>query len=179
MSNHYIDEGLVLKKVIIGERDVMLTILSKTKGKLEIRAFGVKKITSRRIGHLETGNYIKFILSNRGDRLALGETELLWGYSNIKDSKLKMEFLYLLFTILNKILPIEQSEQSAFELVLDYLKKLNGDSNADGERLDTTLKTLLLSLGYIDNKTAYLPLFNPVSFVEDLVNQKINKNYLR
>ncbi len=173
------DEGLVLKKIILGERDVLLTLLSKTQGKLIVRAYGVKKITSRRISHLETGNYIKFSLTKTGSRLALGETELMWGYSLIKSSKHKMELLYLLFIILNKILPEEHNEQMTFDLVISYLKELNNNKVVAPDGLDVTLKSLLMSLGYIDQKTASLPLFNPVTFVEEMTNQKVQKSYLK
>ena len=178
-THHVSDEGLVLKKIVLGERDVLLTLLSKSKGKLTVRAYGVKKITSRRISHLETGNYIRFSLTKYHDKLSLGETELLWGYSQIKDSSHKLELLYLLFVILNKILPEEHHEEQAFTLVLDYLKQLNNNESVKVGGLDTMLKSLLMSLGYIDQKTARLPLFNPVSFVEGLVDRKINRSYFR
>lgn len=173
-----IDEGLVLRKVVIDDNNLLLTLLTKSRGKLTVKAYGVKKITSHRISHLETGNYIRFSCSKYHDRLTLGETELMWGYSEIKNSATKLEALYMLFVILNKILPEEQAEDESFNLVIRYLKRLNNTKEVVVNGFDDVLKSILLSLGYLDQKTATLPLFNPVSFVEAMVDRKIQKRYL-
>lgn len=178
MRRHYLnDEGLVLKKFILSDNDLLLTLLTKSRGKRIIRAYGVKKITSRRISHLETGNYIRFSLNKYHDRVTLGETELMWGYSEIKNSASKMELLYMLFVVLIKILPEEEAEEETFALVVNFLKKLNNEKEIASQSFDSTLNSLLLSLGYLDQKTVSLPLFNPISFIEDLTDRKIDRNY--
>lgn len=179
MRSIYSDEGLILKKVTVGDKDLYVTIITKTKGKMTFRAYGVKKITSHRLSHLETGNYIRFTTSTFHDRLVIKETDLLWGYSNIRNNIIKIECMFTLFVILAKLLPEGQQEERAFTILLYYLKKLNTLSIISIKDFDKTLCDLLFVLGYVDQQTIALPLFNPIEFTENIMERKIIRGYFK
>jgi DNA repair protein RecO (recombination protein O) len=48
----YIAEGIILKRRNLGETDRILTVFSRQYGKIKILAKGVRKINSRRSGHI-------------------------------------------------------------------------------------------------------------------------------
>ena len=76
---HGKDRGIVLKKTRLPNQNVSLTIFSEQSGKIFIFAYGIRKITSRRLSHLESGNYISFSFRIQDDRKYLSETELIFG----------------------------------------------------------------------------------------------------
>jgi DNA repair protein RecO (recombination protein O) len=52
-SRVYVAEGIVLKRRNVGEADRILTVFTKKYGKIRVIAKGVRRITSRRAGHIE------------------------------------------------------------------------------------------------------------------------------
>ncbi|MFS8160245.1 MAG: recombination protein O N-terminal domain-containing protein, partial [Candidatus Roizmanbacteria bacterium] len=60
MRISFSDEAVVLKKTKLQESTSSLVLFSKNHGKMRVSAYGVRTLTSRRLSHLETGNFIKF-----------------------------------------------------------------------------------------------------------------------
>ena len=60
------------------ESDALVSLLTKKRGRLRVLARGLKKITSKRIGTLETGNLVKGTIFVKGDFFVLGEAELIF-----------------------------------------------------------------------------------------------------
>ncbi len=172
MFHTHSDEGIILKKTLYPDSKVRLNIFSKTFGKLNMTAYGVKKITSRRLAHLETGNLIKFTYSDRDSHLSLQETEIIYGYSKIKDDLQKLKILYLLFFILQKLLPESQSEEEIYIQTKEFIKKLN-NKPLEPHDLEEFLGWFFIHGGYVDEKTVSSPSFSIVSFAEELIGQKL------
>lgn len=166
------DEGIILKKTLYPDQKVRLQIFSKTTGKLNMTAYGVKKITSRRLAHLETGNLIKFTYSEKEGRLTLQETEIVYTYSKVKNDLNKLKMLYLLFFILQRLLPEEQEEEGVYLHVKQFMKDLNNKKLANQD-LETELKWFFLHSGYIDEKTLQSPTFSVNAFTEELLGRKL------
>ncbi|PIP63744.1 hypothetical protein COW97_01050, partial [Candidatus Roizmanbacteria bacterium CG22_combo_CG10-13_8_21_14_all_34_12] len=51
-------EAVVLKKKDLLNKDVLISVFSQDLGRLTLFAKGIKKITSRRSPHLQTGNLV-------------------------------------------------------------------------------------------------------------------------
>jgi len=69
--NMYLTQGIILKKIDIGEADAVFSIYTRNFGKIVARAQGVKKEEAKLKGHLETFNLsvIQFVLGKNGARL--------------------------------------------------------------------------------------------------------------
>ena len=65
MSRAYKTEAIIIKRRNFGEADRILTILTKNYGKIQVRAPGVRKITSRRSSHIELLNFSSLTLYRR------------------------------------------------------------------------------------------------------------------
>ena len=56
----YSSDGIILSRKNYGEADRILIVLSKNFGKLSLLAKGIRKIKSKKRGHLEIFSKIKF-----------------------------------------------------------------------------------------------------------------------
>ncbi len=169
------DEGLIIKKKKLLNGQVMVTIFSLGSGKLVLSAFGIKKLTSKRLSHFEIGNYISFNYTRKGDYLTLGETELQYGHSDIKRDEDKLAVLYKVLFVLNKILPEEEPENSILSITLQFLREMNKDNKTRTKLLDYFSQVLVLG-GFIDEETRNLATFDPIHQLENIVGQKIELN---
>jgi len=76
----YSTEGIILKKIDIGEADAMFSIYTKDFGKIRAVAQGVKKEPAKLKGHLEKMNLseISFVEGKSGFRLTSAEVKNLF-----------------------------------------------------------------------------------------------------
>ena len=160
-------QGVVLKKKSLLNKDYLVTIFTKEQGKVKIFAKGAKKITSRRLSHLETGNLVEVLISKKNDRLYLQETKLISVFSKIKNNKEKLEKLYLFLFIVDRLLPEGQKDYSVFQIILKFLIDLSGN---DKFEIDLFVKKLLVDLGYVDNKDKNIVIY---SFIEEIISEKL------
>ncbi len=165
--------GIVLRKSKLPNQNVSLTFFSELGGKLSVFAYGVRTITSRRLSHLETGNFISFSYRNEDGRLYLSETELAYGYSKIKSDALRLQKMYTTLQFLQKILPENEPEEGIFEKTLDYFKILNNSDEVDARAEEAYLSECLEKLGYIDEKTRKHQNFDVYDFIKQLTNLKL------
>jgi len=173
MPRFYKDEGIVLKKKNLLNDDKLITIFSKNHGRLILFGKGIRKIISRRISHLETGNLIKFSFYKKESYCYLRETDIVYGYSKIKRSDKKINLLYLVFLILSKILPENQKEQLIFSKTLHMLKELNNRDDFGMTDVKRFLNDILILGGYINKEKLKDASFDPIHFIEGLLHQRI------
>ena len=176
MTFNVVDHGLVLKKRIIRDNLISLSIFSSSLGKLVLQAWGVKKITSRRLSHLETGNYIKFSYRHHNNNYSLEETELIYAYSKIRNSLEKLKVMYTVLFILDKILPQHQQEQEIFDVTLSFLKKLNNQDLRSSD-VEQYLTDIFIQAGFITQESTMLPLFNIYKAAENIIGEKIRTDF--
>lgn len=169
---HASDRGIVLKKSRLPNQNVSLTIFAASSGKIYLYAYGIRNITSRRLSHLETGNYLTFSYRNEDGRLYLAETELIFGYSKIKDDSIKLQRMYTSLQFLQKILPENEPENELFEITLRYFKDLNNKEYSIMEE-EGFLGESLEKLGYIDAQTRAHANFDVYEFIRQLTNLKL------
>lgn len=170
---HAADRGIVLKKHRLPNQNVSLTFFSQASGKIYIFAYGVRSIKSRRLSHLETGNYISISYRNEDGRLYLSETELVYGYSKVKDDSARLQKMYVALQFLQKILPENEPEERIFEETLEYFKQLNNKVELRGAFEEEYLGTCLMLLGYVDVATLRHQNFDVYEFIRQLTNLKL------
>ena len=117
--------GVVLKKKRLKDKDLLVILLTKERGKLPLLAKGVQKITSRRLSHLDTGNLIRARISEKNDFFYLSETNLVSGFSSIKESFEKATNFFLILKIFEKIAPEAQEDKELFQFLLREIKNID------------------------------------------------------
>ena len=76
-------EGIIIKRRDQGEADRIITLFSRSKGKISLKAKGVRQSNSRRAGSLELFNRVKAgVARGHSDLDILTEVEVLDAYSS-------------------------------------------------------------------------------------------------
>jgi len=111
------DEGIVLVKRKILHADVLIVILTHHFGKIAVFAKGIQKITSKRVSALQTGNIVRIIFSEKHDSVRyLSSVELISHLSPIKKDLKKLQYLYILLYMFERLLPDNQKDPLVYTL---------------------------------------------------------------
>jgi len=76
--------GLILKKSRTRDNDQLLTVYTKELGKILIYGRGAQKLTSRRLGALDTLNYVQLVVREFGHSYSLREISLKSSLQSLK-----------------------------------------------------------------------------------------------
>jgi DNA repair protein RecO len=168
MRQVFTTKAIVLNKRPLLNNNLLLTLLSETLGKINVFAFGIRKITSRRLSYFQIANFLRVVVEKKEERFILEEVALISAFSSIKEDKTKWGYLYQFFYILNKILPENVKDEKNFSLTLEFLvnlakKKKDFDFNF-------FLNQLLFNLGYLTKKQS---LFKNLKMVEEIIEEKL------
>src|SRR3989344_5865413 len=147
-------EAIVLRKKDLLNRDVLISFFSQDLGRLTVFAKGVKKITSRRSPHLQTGNLINVLISHKNDHFYLQESQLISGFSELKKDDNKVKQLYLFLFVLDRLLPDQQKEAKVYNLTKNFLIKLTKSSKSKAIVIRYLTKMMKL-LGYLDKEISF------------------------
>lgn len=170
--NHYSDDALVLRKTKLKDSHHSITLLTKHHGKYVLTAFGTRRLLSRRLSHLETGNVIRCSWREDGDYATLQETELHYAHSQIKEDSQKLDFMYLILFVLFKILPEKEPETEVYESTLRFLKTMH-KQDTTVQNVEKFVQKLLMDLGFIDEEQASAAHFDVFHFIEGIIGRKI------
>jgi Recombinational DNA repair protein (RecF pathway) len=170
MANILKTEAVVLKKRLLLNQDLLVVLFSESQGKIVVIAKGTRKITSKRLPHLDTANLINVILNKRKERLYLQESRLISGFSQLKADEKKVTDLYQFFYVIEKLLPENQKEEQVYHLVKLFLIEMSKSKETQGLLTDY-FNQLLKILGYIKKK---YPQEQLQEIISDLIDEKIS-----
>lgn len=162
-------EAIVLRKRELLGKDVLVSLFTEEEGKIIVIAKGIKKLTSRRSPHIQTGNLIKVNLHSKKERIYLEGTSLISGFSELKKKPDKVNALYQYFFVLEKLLPEHQKEDVVYNLTRSFLVKLSKSASKD-DILLLYLNKVLGALGYTKKSHDSIEL---EAIISDLINEKL------
>lgn len=162
-------QGFVLKKKILLEQDFLVTLFTEELGKISAIAKGARKITSRRISHLQTANLIKLQVSDFHDTFYIQSTELISGFLKVHTSE-KQDIIYLFFYILDKMLPERQPEEVLYSYTKRLFIELSKDDVKPKEVLHVILQKTLMNMGYVQEEKTLPEL---IGIVEQNIEEKL------
>jgi len=168
-------EAIVLRKKDLLNRDVLISFFSQDLGRLTVFAKGVKKITSRRLPHVQTANLINCVLYKKDERFFLQETSLVSGFSQIKNNQEKMQVLYQLFFAVERLLPDHQPETTVYRLVMKFLIELSNSERAEETLLTKYLNKILKALGYFNEDKSFPELIHAI---QEIIHEKMPELHL-
>lgn len=169
MPRTFKTEAIVFKKNGLLNKDIIITFFSRELGKIRVLAKGIKKITSRRLPHTETGNLLKIVIYKKNERFFLQETQLLSAFSQIKNNQKKINFLYYFLFVLEKMLPENQKEEPIYILTKHYMIDL-AKNNIEKDKITAYLNQLLFKLGYLHTNKSF---YEINLLIQEIINEKI------
>lgn len=119
------DEGVVLKRRDFGEADRLLTLLTRSHGKLSVLAKGVRRITSRRSGNVELLNRVIVYLHPGKNFYLLTEAESLDTFQKIKEDLTLSTVAFHILEITDKLAAEGQENRNLYQLLVGVLKILS------------------------------------------------------
>lgn len=161
--------AFVLRKKNLPNQDLFISLFTEESGKMSLIAKGIKKITSRRQPHIQTGNLIEVILQRRAEHLYLQDSRLISAFSKIKIDQTKMKHLYLALFIIDRLLPENQQDVQLYANLQEYLIALS-ELETDRNRLFDFINKLMVHLGYLEHSVYPDKL---KTTIEHLIHEKI------
>ncbi|MEK7551287.1 MAG: DNA repair protein RecO [Patescibacteria group bacterium] len=118
-------EGIVIKRRNIGEADRIITVFTKSLGKVQIKAKGVRKISSKRSGHIELLNHCVLSLHQASLMPILTEVQSFENYSLLKSDLKRIGSAFHICELVDGLCAENQANEEIFELLSTTLKKLS------------------------------------------------------
>jgi len=147
MTHSFITECIVLKSKSYKEADKIFTLFTKSEGKINAIAKGVKKPISRKAGSLDVFDYSRVALSEWKDFFIITQAEIINPFSELKNDLVNQGFLYLIGETLDKLLPYREEYAGLFVKMPAKLEELSKCGKKQ-EVLIETLIMMLLEMGY-------------------------------
>ena len=162
-------DAIVLKRRNIGEADRIVTLFTKQYVKIQVKAIGVRKISSRRSSHIEPLNEVRCSLyKGKGmpilTEIATGET-----YADIKRDLQRVGFAYHLCELVDGLCPEGQENTQIFFLLKNTLIFLAEENDNIASIVHQFEKQLLLLLGYLPTPQSVQTVF----FIEGILERKL------
>jgi DNA repair protein RecO (recombination protein O) len=122
-------EAVVLRHNDWGEADRILTLFTKEMGKLRAVAKGVRKIRSRKAGHLEPFTHVNLLLAKGRDLPIVTQAETVEAYLPLRSALLLPTYASYIVELLDRFTYEEGENPALFRLAIDTLSRLSrGDS---------------------------------------------------
>lgn len=142
------DEGIILVKRRILRDDVLIVILTHHFGKIALLAKGVQKITSKRISALQTGNIVRVCFTKKQNSMPyLVSVELISHLSPIKKDLSKLQNLYILLFLFERLVPDGQTDQTIYLLCKNIIIRL-AKAKQHEFQVTSALSETLSAMGY-------------------------------
>ncbi len=162
-------EGFVLKKTTLLNEDVSVIIFSKQEGKILLIAKGAKTFKSQRAAHLQTGNLVKVLSRHHKSNRYIEKSELISAFSKVRTGE-KMDIVYLYFFILDRLLGLDQQENTLFKFTIGFLTDLSASTQNLDSLFARYLFYMLHTLGYADKVE---PIEILLSRAEEVIEEKL------
>ena len=147
ITRSYSTEGIVLARRNYSEADRILSVYTKSHGRVSLLAKGVRKPASKKRGHLEIFSHIKFSASKGKGLDLITEAELINSYSKIRKDLNKVSVAYFFVEAVGRITREGEKNEEVFELLLDRIRNLEDSPNLRKLR-EGFIQDLLVTLGF-------------------------------
>lgn len=143
-------EAIVLKAVNYKDSDKIYSLFTKEKGKISASAKGVRKITSRRGGNLDTLNHVVagIVEGNGKNYKVITEVKALNTFKNMKASLDNSAKGFYIVELISEMLEEEQEASEIFNLLVSSLEKIDTHLNNETSRVNAFEIALLKHAGY-------------------------------
>lgn len=147
MYRSFSDIGIVLARRNFGEADRIYSVFSSNHGRLSLLAKGVRRPSSRKRGHLDIFNLVKFQASHGKGIDLITEAEVVKDYSILKKDLKKVAVGYFINEAVGKTTQEKERHFEIYKLIENTLDELLISDNLKPIRNAFTVE-LLTTLGY-------------------------------
>lgn len=120
-------EAIVLSHKNWGEADRMLWLYTRNLGKVQAIAKGVRKIRSRKAGHLEPFTCSNLLLARGRSFLIITQAETLEAYLDLRTDLLRVGYAAYVVELLDRFTYEEDDNQLVYRLLKDTLSRIDSE----------------------------------------------------
>jgi DNA repair protein RecO (recombination protein O) len=146
-------EAIILRHTDWGEADRILTMFTRQEGKIRAIAKGVRKIRSRRAGHLEPFTQVNLQLARSRDMPIVTQAETIHAHIPLREDLVSIGFASYIVELIDKFTFEGEENRSLFTLLANVLRRF---AKADRDPL--------LALRYYEIRLLDLAGFRPKLF---------------
>jgi DNA repair protein RecO (recombination protein O) len=125
-------EAVILRRRNWGEADRILTLFTPQRGKIRVRAVGVRKPASRKAGHLELFSRTKLFLAKGRTFDIITQAELIDAFPRLREDLVRSAAASYAVELLDRLSPEESENIAAHRLIVRLLEEL--DAGGEPER---------------------------------------------
>ncbi len=179
MNPSFTDVGIVIRLVDGGEADKYASLVTRDHGFIDTLAKGVRRSASRKSGHLDLLNLVKFQVARGRTPQILTQVDLIDSFNDLKNDIRFSRSAFYLMEILNHILAAEQKDKQLFVSVKNYFTKLHQLEYSQASRqLSTEFEVYLLQhLGYPLPKK--ITPINLISHFENIISRRLKTKQIK
>jgi DNA repair protein RecO (recombination protein O) len=153
----YRTEAIILKRSDVGEADRLLTVYTPARGKLRLLAKGVRKIASRKAGHVELFVHADFLVAQGHTWDIVTQAETLHAFRTLREDLWRTGYASYCAELLDRFTEEEEEgSRPLFDLALASLQRL--DQEADLALVARYFELHLLALAGYQPELFHCPL---------------------
>lgn len=118
-------EAVVLRHSDWGEADRLLTLFSRERGKLRCIAKGVRRLRSRKAGHLEPFTRAALMLARGRDFWLVTQAETLDAYLPLREDLVRTGYAAYVIELVDRFTYDEGENRGLFALLVDTLQRID------------------------------------------------------
>lgn len=122
-------ETIVLRQQVLGEADLLLTLLTPDRGKLRAIAKGVRRLSSRKAGHLDLFMRADVLLALGRNLDIISQAETLDSYRALREDLLRSSYASYCVELLDRFTPDGETNHELYWLLANTLSRLSGSDN--------------------------------------------------
>jgi DNA repair protein RecO (recombination protein O) len=120
----YRTEAIILKRIDFGEADRILTLYTPDRGKVRAIAKGVRRIASRKSGHVELFTHAGLLLAEGRNLDIVTQAETVRPYRRIREDLIRTTYAYHMAELVDRFVEEGIEQPATFELLRDGLSAL-------------------------------------------------------
>lgn len=168
----YKTEGIIIKRVNLGEADRILTAFTKRHGKIRVLAKGVRRVHSRRGPNVELFNRVVLFVHKGKTFDIVTEAQVQETFVHLRNDLQRIGLAYYVCELVDSLCAEEQPHPQVFSLFTETLRNLNK------RIIQAFEQQLLFELGFLPRHSAYANLRTDL-FIERILERKLkSKSFL-
>ena len=124
-------EALTLKKVPMGEADLLVTLYTREKGKVRAIARGARRSNSKLVGHFEPLTQVKLSLAQGRNLDYVTQAQVLTGFATLKENLASITKGLYLAELVDGFGSEANPNESLYYLVIDALQAIESEPDSD------------------------------------------------
>ena len=169
MRRSYSDEAIVLARRNFSEADRILSVFSKGHGRITLIAKGVRRPSSRKRGHIEVFNRIKFQAEKGRGMGMMTEAEIIDSFESIRKDLKRVALAYYFMEVIGRTIHEEEKNMELYDLLLKYLENLKEEKKLYSLRKNFVYQVLTIQGFWPKGK----PLASPDTKLEEVIERQL------